>query len=127
MSGVDVERILIRRLLAMPGRWPVALPNGRGVTASQRYVLEPSGANQTSEGASVITNVDREINVRIEIPEGIDTTPADNEAKRIVDWFPKNLVLEGLVEILTPPDARPGFPVDGLWIVPVLIRGRGYF
>lgn len=127
MSGVDVEQTLIRRLLQMPGRWPVKVPNGAGVTAVQRYVVEGAAGSQRAEGASMVTNVDREINVRIEVPEGSGPTDADNQAKAIVAWFPIGLVLEGLVEINEAPNARPGFPADGLYIVPVLIRGRGYF
>lgn len=126
MSAVDIEQALIRRFLAMPSSYPKLRPNEAGNLTGPAYIIQVSGVDQAPMGGSKMTEAMVELTVRVDTPEGKYATLANSMVNAIVDWFQIGDRFEGVTVTERP---RPGGPYseNGVYSVPVSIRGRGYF
>ncbi|MBN8189551.1 hypothetical protein JF540_22965 [Salipiger thiooxidans] len=129
MSLTEGQQALIRRIVTMGGGTNVSLPNGPG-KALPRYVVQAAGGSQRTLGLSKVTDARPEISVRVEVaawPDGQYATQSDTLVAALVARFAVADQFDG-VTIEDAPNVRPPMPVsDGVYCVPVIIRGRCFF
>lgn len=124
MSLTDGQQALIRRIVTMTRTANVVLPNGSDEPLP-RYVVQASGGSQRTVGGR--TEANPEITVRVETCSGKNATQSDELVAALVDRFPVHARFDG-VTILDAPLPRPPLPdTDGVYSVPVIIRGRTSF
>ena len=126
MSATLAQDALIARLKAMPGRPTLAYPNGPQVSVLPRIVVDVPSASERAVGVSSITQGDAEIIARVETLDGQLDTEAKNIVQAIVDRFPVGLRTE-CVTITQAPTPRARYSADGVYHIPVIIRGRYHF
>ena len=126
MSLTDGQQALIRRIVEMTRTAGVVLPNGKDAPLP-RYVIQAAGGTQRTATIGGKTEATPEIVVRVETMQGDYATDNDALVSDLVDLFAVNDRFE-CVTILDAPLPRPPLPVvDGVYSVPVIIRGRTYF
>lgn len=124
MSITDGQRAMINRIVENAAV-DVVLPNGPGKSCP-RFVVQEAGGAQSRVGVSIMTDADPEIVVRVETDTDYAT---ENNAlvKALVALFRPSDEFDG-VTILDAPLPRPPLPViEGVYSVPVIIRGRMNF
>lgn len=126
MSAIDIEEALIRRFLAMPTSYQRLRPNEAGNLTGPAYVIEVSGTAQATLGMSRMTEGNVEIMIRVDTPENQYATLAGQMVRAIVDHFQIGDRFDG-VTITERPTPRTPYKANGVYSVPVLVRGRGYF
>lgn len=126
MSAVLVQQALIRRFLAMPTTKPKVLPNHAGDITGAAYVVQVSGTAQGTLGISRLTDVTAEIAIRVDTPENRYATESDAMVDALVSWFAVGSQFDG-VTVTEAPSPRPPYNANGVYSVPVLVRGRGQF
>lgn len=126
MSVIDIEQALIRRFLAMPTSYKRLRPNEAGNITAPAYVIQVSAASQVTMGMSPLTEAMGEIVVRVDTPENQYATLSNQMVQAIVDWFKIGDRFDG-VTVTERPSPRPPFSENGVYSVPVIVRGRGYF
>lgn len=127
MSVVAAQQALIRRVLTMPGRPGIVLPNHRGpYPPPPRYVVQVSAAAQVRLGISPYTDATAEIVVRVETADAAFAGDSDALVQALVDRFPLGARFDG-VTVVDRPLPRPPFHADGLYVAPVIVRGRTFF
>ncbi|HBT01653.1 MAG TPA: hypothetical protein DEB47_17755 [Citreicella sp.] len=132
MSITEGHQALIRRIVTMSGAPNIVLPGGPG-KALPRIVVQVSGGSQRTMGLSGATDSTPEITVRVETAQkdaqGRDAYATANDAlvAALVARFAVGGTFDG-VTIEDAPLPRPALPVtDGVYSVPVIIRGRLFF
>lgn len=126
MSATIAQRDLVTHLQAMPSRPAVAYPNGPIVTDMPRIVVEVPQAAQRTKTIAGIQEVDAEIVARIETQDGHFETEATDIAEAIVAHFAPG-TKAGVNKIIDAPSVRSRFRRDGVYYLPLIIRGRSYF
>lgn len=122
---IDAQDALIAHLQAMPDRPAIAYPNGRVVTDLPRVAVEvPSGSERvvTIKGCG---EGDAEILARVETQDGTFSGEAGQIANNILAHFAPVQRIDG-VTIIERPTVRGSYREDGIYYVPVIIRGRFY-
>lgn len=129
MSITAGQQALIRRILTMTTSANIVVPNG-SAKGLPRYVVQASGGSQRTLGLSKITDARPEITVRVETgvwPDVQYSTLSDTLVAALVARFAVSDQFDG-VTIEDAPSVRPPLPVtDGVFAVPVIIRGRCFF
>ena len=88
-----------------------------------RYVVQVSGGGQRTATISGATESRPEIVVKVETAADGYATSNDTLVAALVAMFPVNARFDG-VTILDAPQPRPAMPVtDGVYSVPVIVRG----
>ncbi|MGI3168397.1 hypothetical protein ACRARG_04545 [Pseudooceanicola sp. C21-150M6] len=125
MSITAGQAALIRRIVTMTDPPNIVLPNGPG-KGLPRYVVQVSGGAQRTMGVNGSTEARPEIVVRVET--GTDySTENDALVSALVARFAVGDLFDG-VKITAAPSPRAALPVtDGVYSVPVVIRGNYHF
>lgn len=121
MSLTAGQQALIRRIVTMTTDANIVLPNGPGA-ALPRYVIQAAGGSQRTRTTDGVTEARPEILVQVET--GTDyATNNDALVAALVARFPVTANFDG-VTIIDAPLPRPPLPVtEGVYSVPVIIRG----
>lgn len=122
MSVTDGHQALIRRLVTMTTTASIALPNAPGAPGVPRYVVQEAGGGQNTYTLDGDTNARPEIVVRCEVEADTDAAAANALAKALVDRFAVGSKFDGLT-VLQAPNVRPPIVADGIYAIPVVIRG----
>lgn len=125
MSLTTGQQALVARIINMPGRPNVVLPNGPSADCP-RYVIQKAGGAQRTAGLDGRTDGTPEIVVRVETKSTYDV---ENDAlvAALVARFRPGDRFDG-VTIIEAPLPRPALPpVGGVYAVPVRIRGQYSF
>ena len=128
MSVMAIQDKLLARLQSMPGAPPIAYDNGPIVKDLPRIVVQYVTSPQRRFDMEGRTQVDAEINARIETEKHTTTKEASEILALIQSHFRPTTKFNG-VQIMDAPRAvfsRPG-PGSGVFEVPVIIRGRADF
>ncbi|WP_343502137.1 MULTISPECIES: hypothetical protein [Roseobacteraceae] len=129
MSITAGHQALIRRVVTMADPPNIALPNGPG-KGLPRYVVQAAGGAQQPATISGKTRAFPEIVVRVETkawPVGQYAIESDALVAALIARFPVGVKFDG-VKIDRAPEARTALPVtDGVYSVPVIIRGTFTF
>ncbi len=129
MSITAGHQALIRRVVTMTDPPNIVLPNGPG-KGLPRYVIQAAGGAQTPADMTGETRAFPEIVVRVETkawPEGQYAIESDALVAALIARFPVGVKFDG-VKIDRAPEARTELPViDGVYSVPVIIRGTYHF
>lgn len=125
MSLTTGQQALIRRVTTMSAPPNVVLPNGKGKPLP-RYVVQASGGSQSTFDLSGTTDSRPEIVVRVETEADEFATENDSLVAALVARFKPGDEFDG-VEIMDAPLPRPPLEGDGVYSVPVIIRGRYIF
>ena len=121
MTLVTGQQALIRRIVTMTTSANIVLPNGPG-RGLPRYVIQVSGGSQQNTLVRGTTEAVAEIVVRVETGTEY-ATANDALVDALVARFPVTEVFDG-VTIRDAPLPRPPLPVtEGVYAVPVIIRG----
>ena len=121
MSLTNGQQALIKRIVEMTTSANIMLPNGPGKTAP-RYVIQEAGGAQRTRTIDGVTEAFPEIVVLVETKSKY-TTDNNSLVAALVARFPVNARFDG-VQILDAPLPRPPLPVvEGIYSVPVIIRG----
>ncbi|MEL6170494.1 MAG: hypothetical protein AAFN44_03430 [Pseudomonadota bacterium] len=126
MNVMAIQDKLLARLQSMPGRPPIAYPNGPLVKDLPRIVVQYVPSAQRPFDMSGQTQVDAEINARIEVEQHTTTKKVGTIVAAIQDHFRPTTRFDD-VTIMQAPDPRPAIPGQGVYAVPVIIRGRADF
>ena len=125
MSMTEGQKALIGRILGMSTSASIAMPNGPSKECP-RYAIQAAGGSQRTATIGGTTESNPEIVVRVETDTDY-ATENDEMVAALVARFPVNARFDGVI-ILDAPLPRPPLPVlDGVYSVPVIIRGRYYF
>lgn len=120
------HQALINRIVTMPDPPNIVLPNGPG-KGLPRYVIQVSGGAQQTATLQGLTDSTPEIVVQVETEDGGYTTENDTLVEALVARFPVASRFDGVC-ILESPMPRAALPVtDGVYSVPVIIRGSYTF
>ena len=125
MSITTGQQALIKRIVTMTDPPNNVLQNGPGKSLP-RYVVQVSGGSQRTATMAGQTDAVPEITVRVETGTEYAT---DNDVlvAALVARFRPGTRFDG-VTILDAPLPRPPLPVtDGVYTVPVIIRGHFTF
>lgn len=125
MSATTAQNALIQRLQTMPDRPAIAYPNGPHVELP-RIVIEVPGAAQRGFGTDGSTLSVAEIVARVEIEANALDAGATAITDGIVAHFPPGLSLAG-AQIREAPQSRARYTADGVYHIPVVIRGEIIF
>lgn len=125
-SIVDAQNALIARLKAMPGAPSIVEPNDAEGADLPRIVVQVVAPRQSPFDATGNTLADAEINARIEVEDGNFTGASDILVAAIQSQFRPGTQFDG-VTIITAPQPSISYQIDGVYHVPVTIRGRCYF
>ena len=128
MSVMAIQDKLLARLQSMPGRPPIAYPNGPLVKDLPRIVVQYVTSPQRRLDMEGRTQVDAEINARIETEKHTTTREASEILALIQAHFRPTTKFDG-VQIMDAPRAVNPLPStgSGVYAVPVIIRGRADF
>jgi hypothetical protein len=122
MSLTVGQQALIRRIVTMTTSANIVLPNGPGA-GLPRYVVQVSGGSQIRRTVDGTTEARPEIVVRVETKDGEYANENDTLVAALVARFPCNASFDG-VTIIDAPLPRAPLPLaDGVYSVPVIIRG----
>jgi hypothetical protein len=122
MSLTLGQAALIRRIVTMTTDANIVLPNGPGA-GLPRYVVQAAGGTQRTRTIDGVTEARPEIVVRVETEAGAYATESDSLVADLVARFDVGDSFDG-VTIIERPSPRPPLPVaDGVYSVPVIIRG----
>lgn len=132
MSITLGQQALIDRITTMVDPPNIVLPGGEAF-GLPRYVVQVAGGAQQRETVGGLTRANPEIVVRVETKTVTDagafalTTESNDLVAALVARFAVGDTFDG-VTILEAPLPRAPLPVtDGVYSVPVIIRGRCYF
>ncbi|MBR9841435.1 MAG: hypothetical protein GYB50_26815 [Rhodobacteraceae bacterium] len=129
MSITTGQQALINRVVTMASPPSIVLPNGPG-KGLPRFVIQTAGGSQQPSTLTGETRAFPEILVRVEtnaFPEGQYLIQSDALVAALVARFPPGVKFDG-VKIDRAPDVRPPLPVtDGVYAVPVYVRGTFTF
>ena len=126
MSVIEAQNAIIAHLKSLPNRPAIAYPNGPVVKVLPRIVVSIPSASQRTVTLCGETQADAEVIARVETQGGEFVTASNEIVGAIVDRFPFGDIGGG-VTILDRPRPATAFRADGVYYVPVLIRGRFYF
>lgn len=127
MSITTGQQALIRRIVTMTTDANIVLPNGPG-KGLPRYVIQAAGGAQQTASLKGRTEAAPEIVVRVETADGEYATQNDELVAALVARFPLDGAPFDGVVIREAPLPRPPLPVaDGVYAVPVIIRGATRF
>ena len=122
MSMTNGHQAIISRIVTMSGAPNVVLPNGPGKDCP-RFVVQEAGGSQRTATVAGETDAYPEVIVRVETDTAYAT---ENNAlvAALVARFAPGSRFDG-VTILDAPLPRAPLPVtEGVYSVPVIIRGR---
>lgn len=122
MDITDGHDAIIRRIVAMADGASVITPNDHKGGALPRYIVQEAGGSQRTFGPHGETEARPEIVVRCETESDTGTLGMKALIARLYEMFPVGERIEDVV-ILDAPSPRPPLPGDGIYAVPVLIRG----
>ena len=125
MSLTAGQQALIRRIVTMTTSANIVLPNGPGA-ALPRYVVQVSGGSQRTATVDGVTDARPEIVVRVETVADAYATDNDALVAALVARFRPGDKFDG-VTVIDAPLPRPPLVGDGVYSVPVIIRGRFSF
>lgn len=125
MTALEGQDALIRRLIAMPDAPSFVFPNDPSGAETPRAVIQSGPNAQQTITIGGVTKGVFEIVVRVEVPDGEYTTQAHEIANRIIAQFPYGERFEGIT-VTEVPYPRPGYSAEGIYHLPVIIRGQGY-
>lgn len=125
MSATLAQDALLKRLMSMPDRPSIAYPNGLNVEPPRIVVEFPAASQNTSELGG-LTQGTAEMIARVETKDGELDTEAKSIATQIVEHFPVGLETD-LVTIVQAPSPRTAYQADGVYHIPVIVRGRYHF
>lgn len=125
-SVVDAQNALIRRLQTMPDRPAIAYPNGPRVTELPRIFVQVVTPSQRPFGMDGQTQVDAEINARIETEGDQLDTEANSILAAIQAHFRPSTRFDD-VTIIEAPRPAGAYQSGGVYHIPVIIRGRTDF
>jgi len=120
---IDAQNALLARLQAMPGRPPIAYPNGEIVKALPRLVVQVVAPAQRTFDMEGQTQADAEIIARIDVKPHRDGDDVNPVLAAIQEQFRPATKFDG-VTIMEAPRPAPAFTADGAYSVPVIIRCR---
>lgn len=122
----EIQQILIRHVAEMAVRPPIVFPNMADTPPPPRFVVQISASAQSTMGISRTTDATAEIVVLVQTEEGESAVPNDDLVNLLIDRFPLGANVED-VFIQEAPLPRPPLIGDGVYSVPVIIRGRSFF
>ncbi|MEM1371470.1 MAG: hypothetical protein AAGG72_04475 [Pseudomonadota bacterium] len=124
MSLTDGQQALID-ILRAGSSINVRYPSGPGV-GLPRYVVKEAGGSQRTATIKSRTEANPEILVTVEVEAGEYATESNMHVKALRTIFAPGQHTG--VRIIDAPLPRPPLPVtDGVYSVPVIVRGRTYF
>lgn len=125
MSITDGQAAIINRIVTSGMSANIVLPYGPGAECP-RYVIQVSGGSQSTVTMHGHTDSNPEIVVRVETTDEY-ATANDGLVSDLVAIFRPGAKFSG-VTILDAPSPRAPLPVtDGVYSVPVVVRGRYSF
>ncbi|MEL7299372.1 MAG: hypothetical protein AAFM92_03220 [Pseudomonadota bacterium] len=125
MSAIDAQNALLARLQGMPDAPAIAYPNGPVVKLRPRIVVQFPAAAQTTRTIKGCVEGTAEMIARIEVDQHCFAGAANDIAVQILARFSPVLRLSG-VTIIEAPSIQGAFSSDGVYHLPVIIRGRFY-
>ena len=129
MSAAKAEQALINHVVTMASVAEVVVPQGE-MKGLPRYVIRAAGAGTRTFDLSGTTEADVEIVVSVETDTGQYVTESNTLSDELETRFrPGTRITHGgvTVTVLRPPETRPPIVGDGVYSVPVIIRGRVYY
>lgn len=126
MSITTGQTAIMTRIATMETDANIVWPDGPGA-GLPRYVMQAAGGAQRTATLAGQTDADPEVVVRVETLAGTYATANTTLVAALVARFRPGDRFGG-VTILDAPSVRPPLPViEGVYSVPVVIRGRFYF
>lgn len=126
MASTDGQDAIITRILSMATTANFSVPDGPKGVALPRYRISDGGNPAIPRTIDGRVQAFPEVRVMVETEEGKGGEQSKQMVQDLIDLFPQGERFDG-VQILVPPDPRAPLQANGVYAVPVFIRGRQFY